>query len=151
MFRWLGWALLYPLTLWDLWSSAAVLATLPRDQRKTRWVWITAILVPSGLALIGAPAAESSWWIAIPPLVIGLSLPALTVAAWQTPWFAREAGAAGVLMLILGKGTENTVVLILLDLTALAPPLALGLAWVGLTMSTSLGEPRRGMIRGFAR
>ena len=80
-FRWLGWTLLSTLTLWGLWSVAALLATRAHDPTTTRWVWIIAVLAPFALALIGALAAEASWWTAIPPLVIGLSLLALAVAS----------------------------------------------------------------------
>jgi hypothetical protein len=149
VFRWLGWTLLYTLTLWGLWSVAALLAAGAHDPTTTRWVWITAVLTPLALALIGALATGTSWWTVIPPLVIGLSLLALTVATWLSPAFGQEPGAATVLTL-LGAGAERTVVL-LLSLTVLAPPLAYGLAWVGLRMSQSMEDPERSVLRGFAR
>jgi hypothetical protein len=150
VFRWLGWTLLYSLTLWGLWSVAALLAARAPDPTTTSWVWITAVLAPFALALIGALAAGASWWTAIPPLVIGLSLLALTVATWLNPAFAHEARVATVLTLLRGKGAERTVVL-LLGLTVLAPLLTYGLARVGLGMSQSVEEPQRGVLRNFAR
>src|SRR4029079_17363193 len=92
VFPWLGWALLYTLTLWGLWAVAALLAPRAHDPITALWVWITALLMPFALALIGALAAAASWWIAIPPLVIGLSLLALTAATWLNTSFAQEAG-----------------------------------------------------------
>ena len=106
VFRWLGWTLLYALTLWGLWGVAALLAARAHDPTTTWWVWITAVLAPLALVLIGALAVGTSWWTVIPPLVIGLSLLALTVATWLSPAFAHEAGATTVLTL-LGVGPSG--------------------------------------------
>ena len=163
VFRWLGWTLLYTLTLWGLWSVAALLAPRTQDPITALWVWITAVLAPFGLALIGGLAVGTSWWIAIPPLVIGLSLLALTVATWLNSSFAHEAGVAAVVTFLfgsaaeqtrvfLGRGVERTgVLLLLLCLAMLAPLLAYGLAQVGLGMSRSMEEPQRSVLRNFAR
>jgi len=148
-FRWLGWTLLYALTLWSLWADAALLAPHARDPTPILWVWITAVLAPFALAMLGALAVEASWWTAIPPLVIGMSLLALTAFTWRDPSFAHEVGAASVLTLLLGPGAERSAGL--LGLAVLTPPLAYGLARVGLGMSQSTEEPRRSALRGFAR
>jgi len=162
-FRWLGWTLLYTLTLWGLWSVAALLAARAPDPITTLWVWIIAVLAPFALALIGGLAAGTSWWTAIPPLVIGLSLLALTVATWLNSSFADEAGVAAAVTVLfgsaaeqtrvfLGRGVERTgVLLLLLGLAMLAPLLAYGLARVGFEMSQSVEEPQRGVLRNFAR
>ena len=162
VFLWLGWTLLSTLALWGLWSVAALMAVRAQDPITALWVWITAVLAPFALALIGALAAGASWWTAIPPLVIGLSLLALTAATWLDPSFADEAGVAAVVTFLfgsaaeetrvfLGRGVERTGVLLLLGLAMLAPLLAYGLARIGLTMSQSMEEPLRSVLRNFAR
>jgi hypothetical protein len=151
MFRWLGWTLLYTLTLWGLWIVAPLLAVGPHDLSTTFWVWITAVLAPLALALLGALAADASWWTSIPPLVIGLSLLALTVATSLSPSVAQEAGAATVLSRLFGAGAGRTAVLLLAGLTVMAPLLAYGLARIGFSLSQSAEEPERGRVRNFAR
>ena len=163
VFRWLGWTLLSALTLWGLWSVAALLAPRADDLTTALWVWITAVLAPFALALIGALATGASWWTAIPPLVIGLSLLALTVATWLNSSFADEAGVADVVTFLFGPAAEQTrvflsrgvertgVLLLLLGLTMLAPLLAYGLARIGLGIGQSTEEPLRSALRNFAR
>jgi hypothetical protein len=150
VFRWLGWTLFYTVTLWGLWSVAA-LAARAHGPSATIWVWMTAVLTPLGLALIGALATWASWWTAIPPLVIGLSLLALTVATSLSPSFAHEAGAVRVLTHLFGAGADTTVVLLLYSLAVLASLFAYGIAWVGLRVSQGMEESQRGIFRNFAR
>jgi hypothetical protein len=161
--RWLGWTLLYTLLLWSLWAVAALLAARADALTTTLWVWIIAFLAPFGLAMIGGLAVEASWWTTIPPLVVGLSLLALTAATWLNPAFAYAVAAADVVTVLFGPAVEQTrvflgrevertgVFLLLLGLTMLAPLLAYGLARIGLGISQSTAEPLRGALRNFAR
>jgi hypothetical protein len=104
---------------------------------------------PLALAVIGALGAETVWWTAVPPLVIGLSLLVLIGAVWRNPTVIPAARADPALALLSGTGAEPQWVL--LGLAVIAPLLAYGLARVGLRLSRGAENPLRARLRGFAR
>jgi hypothetical protein len=148
--RGLGWTVLYACSLWGLWLVLAQVGQHADNPDTTRGYWVLAVLVPFALALIGALGTEAGWWVAIPPLVISLSLLALAVTAWRHPSLIPTTLTSPVVADLPSPGTTPVWVLFL-ALVVLASLLASGVACIGRWTSRYVTESARRSLREGAR